>query len=239
LAAYLSARPHDATYEAVAALDATGQLQPGRASADIAELGRALATNRLELGTARRQMGELPIRDSPLKRQVVQLEQALAKARELVYRDELTDLPNRRLLLDRFNQAVARGARHYKQVAVLFLDIDGFGDVNDALGHATGDLLLQQVATRLTACLRASDTACRLGADEFVILLPDLDAKERAVAAAARIRAELATPYDVDGAAVKMTTSIGTAIYPFDGEEYTDLLRAAHRDGLRQAPAEA
>ncbi len=174
-------------------------------------------------------MGELLVQDSLREHHVVQLEQALAKARKLAYRDELTELPNRRLLLNDFSRAVALGARQRKQVGVLFLDLDGLEAVNVALGRARGDRLLQQVALRLTACIRASDTACRLGGDEFVILLPDLESKENAVAAAAKIRIQLATPYNLDGAAVKITTSIGIVMYPFDGEQFAELLRAADR----------
>jgi diguanylate cyclase (GGDEF)-like protein len=129
-----------------------------------------------ELGAVRRQLDELLLRHGHLKRHAEALEQAVAKARKLAYRDELTGLPNRRLLLNHFNQAAARAARQRKQVALLFLDLDGFKNVNDAFGNRTGDTLLRQVGARLVACIRTSDTACRLGGDEFVILLSELNA---------------------------------------------------------------
>ena len=120
-----------------------------------------------------------------------QLAQAVAQARRFSHYDQLTGLPNRTLLLDRFNQAAARAARQRKQVALLFLDLDGFKSINDMLGHAAGDRLLQQVAARLTASIRTSDTACRYGGDEFVVLLPELECGESAVAACEKIRAHL------------------------------------------------
>lgn len=151
----------------------------------------------------------------------------MSKARTLIYRDELTGLANRRLLLSQFHQAAARAARQRKQVALLFVDLDGFKNVNDALGHVTGDTLLRQVGARLVACIRASDTACRLGGDEFVVLLPELECRENAVIVAEKIRAHLATPYVVDGVAITMTTSIGMALYPIDAQEWGDLMRRA------------
>jgi diguanylate cyclase len=202
-----------------------------------AELYRALAATQLRLGAALRQIDALLIEDSLLKQEVHVLEEAAAKAHQFAYHDELTGLPNRRLMLDHFTQALARGARRHNQVAVLLLDLDGFKSINDVLGHSAGDALLQQVATRLVGCLRTSDTACRLGGDEFLILLPELEGAEGAVAAADKIRAQLALPYLIDNTAIKITTSIGIAIYPVDGEEYGELVRRAdvamYRDKAR------
>jgi diguanylate cyclase len=201
------------------------------------ELCGDLAATQLRLGAALRQIDALLVKESLLEQQVLVLEEVVAKGRQFAYHDELTGLPNRRLMLDHFTQAMARGARRHNQVAVLLLDLDGFKSINDVLGHGTGDTLLQQVATRLLGCLRTSDTACRLGGDEFLILLPELEAAEGAVAAADKIRAQLALPYLVDDIAIKITVSIGIAIYPVDGEEYGELIRRAdaamYRDKAR------
>lgn len=238
MAAQLSPQhPHDAGRQA----DTTARApQPGavRALPSTAELYRALGATQRRLGAALRQIDALLIQDSLMKQEVVLLEEVAWKAREFAYHDELTGLPNRRLLRDHFDQAVARGARRHNQVAVLLLDLDGFKRINDALGHAAGDGLLQQVAMRLVRCIRTSDTACRLGGDEFLILLPELEGAECAVAAAEKIRAHLAMPFLIDGIAIKITTSIGIAIYPVDGEEYSELIRRAdhamYRDKARR-----
>jgi diguanylate cyclase (GGDEF)-like protein len=147
------------------------------------------------------------------------------QARRFAHHDELTGLPNRRLLLDRYNQAVALAARQDRRVALLFLDLDDFKRINDVYGHGAGDSILQQVAVRLRACIRSSDTACRYGGDEFVVLLPELEGRRNAVAAAGKIRTRLAAPYIIDGAEITVTASIGIAVYPVDGLEYGDLMR--------------
>jgi diguanylate cyclase len=200
--------------------------RPAPASSDDATLCNALATSEQKLGAALRLVDEL---QSLFKQRVGLLSEAAAEAvaqvRQFAYHDELTGLPNRRLLLDRFNQAIARAARQRKLVALLFLDLDGFKTINDALGHVAGDSLLQQVAARLSACIRTSDTACRHGGDEFVILLPELEDRESAAAVATKVRAHLAAPYIVWEAEIRVATSIGMALYPVDAKTYEDLLR--------------
>ena len=195
------------------------------ALANSAELQRALSISQHEVLTALRQIDTLQRQDELLKQEVNQLAQAVAQARRFSHYDQLTGLPNRTLLLDRFNQAAARAARQRKQVAVLFLDLDGFKSINDSLGHAAGDEVLRQVAARLTASIRTSDTACRYGGDEFVILLPELECRESAVAATEKIRAHLGTPYLIDRTTIQITASIGMAVYPTDGTELGDLLK--------------
>ena len=224
------------------ALNADGLARPplDQASARAVDLHSALAVSQQNLGAALRQIDALLEQRSQLKRDLVQLEHAVAQALRLAHHDVLTGLPNRTLLLDRFKQAVALAARQRKQVALLFLDLDGFKSINDALGHAAGDRLLQQVAARLSACIRTSDTACRYGGDEFVILLPELDGQPSAISAAEKIRAHLAAPYLVGATAIKLTTSIGIALYPVDGKECGDLIRVSDVDMYRdksRAPA--
>ncbi len=161
------------------------------AFASTAALHRALAISEQQVLTAQRQIDALERRDELLKQEVSQLAQAVAQARRFSHYDQLTGLPNRTLLLDRFNQGAARAARQHKYVALLFVDLDGFKNINDRFGHTAGDRLLKQVAARLTASIRTSDTACRYGGDEFVVLLPELECGESAVAACEKIRAHL------------------------------------------------
>lgn len=146
--------------------------------------------------------------------------------RHLAFYDRLTSLPNRRLLEDRLQQAIARARRERRRMALLFIDLDKLKQVNDALGHEAGDWLLQQVAERLQHCLRTSDTAARIGGDEFVVLLPDAGGVEDAAAAAERIRAALERPFArPDGRVLEISSSIGVVIYPDHAESSRDLLR--------------
>lgn len=196
--------------------------------ASTAELHQALAISQQQVVAAQQQIDVLQKSDELLKQEVLQLAQAVAQAvaqaRRFAHHDQLTGLPNRSLLLDRFKQATARAARQHKQVALLFLDLDGFKNINDVLGHTGGDRLLQQVATRLTASIRTSDTACRYGGDEFVILLPELAGRESAIAARDKIRGHLTMPYLVGGTRIKVTASMGMAVYPTDGREFDELI---------------
>lgn len=217
------------------ALDVGDSVPPlaQRASATAPPPHDALADSQRQLAAALQKIDRLVAQKSLLEEQLARAESALAQARADAYHDPLTGLPNRVLLLDRLKQATALGARQNKLVALLFLDLDGFKRINDALGHASGDRLLQQVAARLTACIRASDTACRYGGDEFVVLLPELDGKRGAVSTAEKIRDHLATPYRVDDTVISMTTSIGMALYPADGEDCGELIRASDREMYR------
>ena len=157
---------------------------------------------------------------SPLKETQQKLEQ-------LASLDSLTGLPNRRLLQDRLEQAAHRAQRNKKEMAVMFIDLDGFKKVNDTLGHDVGDLLLQQVALRLQKCIRLSDSIGRLGGDEFAIILEDTQQPEDAMIVGERILAAFASPFVLDGHRVTATASIGIAIYPEDGTEPAELLKNA------------
>jgi diguanylate cyclase (GGDEF)-like protein len=155
------------------------------------------------------------------------LTEALEKANRCAFHDELTGLPNRRLLLDHFEMAMARAERKHNHLALLFLDLDGFKSINDSIGHPAADRLLQQVASRLASCIRSYDTACRYGGDEFVVLLPHIDSCEHAVAAQNKIAARLAMPYLLGRKPISLTASSGLAIYPFDGRDCAELLKVA------------
>ena len=145
------------------------------------------------------------------EREAASLTEAVAKALRFACHDELTGLPNRRALLDHFELAAALAARHRHHVASLFIDLDRFKHVNDTFGHAVGDALLRQVAVRLLASLRASDTVCRYGGDEFVVPLAEVSGKDGVAIVADRIRARLAAPYLIAGTEIAVTISLGIA----------------------------
>ncbi|HEV7607684.1 MAG TPA: EAL domain-containing protein [Steroidobacteraceae bacterium] len=141
--------------------------------------------------------------------------------------DSLTDLPNRILLHDRLTQGMALAHRHSQKLAVMFLDVDRFKNVNDSLGHDIGDRLLILMAQRLLSCVRTTDTVSRQGGDEFVILLPELSRGQDAAIRAERILAALSAPYDIDSHTVHFTASIGIVIFPDDGRDPGTLLKNA------------
>lgn len=145
----------------------------------------------------------------------------------LAHHDALTNLPNRILFKDRLNLELAHAHRNKEKVAVIFLDLDRFKLVNDMLGHAMGDELLKKVANRLTKCLRESDTVSRLGGDEFTILLPGLALEEDAAKIAQKINESIQKPCLLGGHEFHITTSIGIALYPEDGEDAETLLKHA------------
>jgi diguanylate cyclase (GGDEF)-like protein/PAS domain S-box-containing protein len=145
----------------------------------------------------------------------------------LAQHDVLTDLPNRLLLNDRLTQAISLARRNKTQVAVLFLDLDGFKHINDSLGHAIGDRLLQSVATRLAACVRKSDTVSRQGGDEFVILLSESKHAADASISATKIITELKRVHSIDQHRLHVTASIGIGTYPDNGEDAETLIKNA------------
>lgn len=145
----------------------------------------------------------------------------------LAQHDILTGLPNRLLFQDRLQQAITYAERQQTSVAVLFLDLDRFKNVNDTLGHHIGDLLLQEVARRVRLCVRGSDTISRQGGDEFVILLPNLDDLGDVVLVIDKLIESIANPYYLNSHVMHVTTSIGVSVYPQDGNESESLIRNA------------
>lgn len=159
---------------------------------------------------------------------ITEQKEADSKIHNMAFYDPLTALPNRRLLLDRIEHALAVARRHQRYGAVIFLDLDHFKLLNDSLGHQVGDELLMQVAARLTSVLRKEDTPARLGGDEFVILLhPDLNsltmAADHAIAAAEKIKAALNRTFFLASYQHQISTSIGIALFP-DNHESTDVI---------------
>jgi len=145
----------------------------------------------------------------------------------LAQHDFLTGLPNRMLFSDRVRQAIAAAPRHFKKVAVLFLDLDGFKHINDSLGHAVGDRLLQSISKRLVNCVRGGDTVSRQGGDEFVVLLSEMERSEDAAISARRMLQAVAKAHSVEVHDLHVTASIGVSVYPDDGMDSETLIKNA------------
>lgn len=145
----------------------------------------------------------------------------------LAYHDHLTGLPNRRLLQDRIEKAISNAARHESRLALLFIDLDHFKVINDTLGHEYGDLLLKAAAGRLAECVRDQDTISRTGGDEFVVLLADIEDANDAVVVTQKILETMSRPYQIKGADLHSTPSIGISIYPEDGHTIDMLMKHA------------
>ena len=145
----------------------------------------------------------------------------------MAHYDSLTNLPNRALFLDLLRQVLQLAKRDKRNVALMFLDLDRFKSVNDTLGHHAGDLLLQQVATRLKECVRDSDTVARIGGDEFTVLLPEIAESGDAAHVAEKIIAAFDTPFDLDGHVVHSSTSVGIAIFPNNASDEEEILKRA------------
>lgn len=141
--------------------------------------------------------------------------------------DFLTGLPNRMLLKERLIQAIGMAGRHNKNLALLFVDLDHFKQINDALGHTTGDHLLREIAAEIESCVRVTDTVSRHGGDEFVILLPEIEARRAAVHIAKKLLTRFAVPRIVDGHELQVSLSIGIAVYPDNGLDALTLMHNA------------
>ncbi len=141
--------------------------------------------------------------------------------------DALTHLPNRALFDDRLHQAIAAAQRNKAHLALMFIDLDKFKPVNDTYGHGVGDLLLKEVALRIQDCLRDSDTAARIGGDEFVILLPAIETGQGACKVGEKIRLSLNQPFELAGHTLRIGSSIGVAVYPEHGSDEKLLVKSA------------
>lgn len=162
-----------------------------------------------------------------LARRTLDLEDSRTKAQHVALHDSLTGLPNRAMFQDRLDQALSRCRRDGKLVALLYLDLDRFKQVNDSLGHAAGDEVIREVASRLSTEIRLYDTVARLGGDEFAILIVGPDDRAALEQVCERIIAELSRPFDLPGAQSFIGASIGVAMAPGDGLNLTDLARKA------------
>jgi diguanylate cyclase (GGDEF)-like protein len=141
--------------------------------------------------------------------------------------DQLTKLPNRRLFHDRLTQAVNHAARIGAPIALLFIDLDHFKEVNDKFGHDAGDVLLQRAADRMRSCVREADTVARLGGDEFIVILQDQVSNEQVETVARKIQRELAIPFQISNDNTYVSASIGITLYPQDGNTTEQLIKNA------------
>lgn len=161
-----------------------------------------------------------------ISRDITDRKKAEEVIRNLAFYDSLTKLPNRRLLLDRLEQAITQAKRNESRLALMFIDLDKFKPVNDSYGHEAGDWLLKAVAQRMETCLRESDTAARIGGDEFIVLLPEIRRITDAVAVAEKIRDVLNQPFEMpDGKLLEISACIGIAVYPDHGLTEKQLMK--------------
>ena len=189
--------------------DFTARVKAG-GSDDIAQLGTGFNT----------MLSELEQRD-------VEKKSAEAKLQYQALYDELTGLPNRRLLADRLSQTLSQATREHHIAALLYIDLDGFKLVNDSLGHAIGDLLLGQVSERLRARVRAADTLARLGGDEFVVVLGNLNEKSEAALVAQQLLQAITLPFVIEGQKITISASIGISVFPETASDAEGLLQQA------------
>lgn len=166
-----------------------------------------------------------------IERQHILIELGHSREREhyLATHDVLTGLPNRHLFLDHVSQALVHARRSGGMLALLFLDIDHFKTINDSLGHAVGDQLLQTFAKRLSTCLRQGDAVARFGGDEFAVMQCDVACEDQVGAVAQKALHAVARPYILKNDELSITASVGIAVYPTDGQDAVTLLRHADR----------
>ena len=215
----------------IASVLARAITRPINALSDAAEhfsndgRGPALPVRRKdEIGALARRFAELR---TQIALQVGELEQRRRELEHLAQHDALTDLPNRALFDDRMSVALAAARRDDSQFALLFIDLDRFKPINDRLGHAAGDRVLKDVAERIRRNIRESDTAARIGGDEFVVLLRSIESRDDAARVAQKVREAIDQPFELEACSLTVSASIGLAIYPVDGLDAAALSRHA------------
>jgi diguanylate cyclase (GGDEF)-like protein len=181
----------------------------------------------LELSLSEIALTPAPPKFTALVRDITERKTWENRIYSLAYSDSLTGLPNRLLLRDRLEHAIASAQRNRSLVGVLFVDLDHFKAINDSYGHHAGDQLLREIGERAKGCVREIDTVCRLGGDEFVLVLPDLHEAGDAGAVARKLLAALSHPYAIDGRELAITPTVGVSIYPHHGADADTLIRNA------------
>lgn len=204
------------------AVDKKNCLLEEKSSKTIAEKKHAEQENRNDKLTQAN--AQLIMTGVELQIAVAKIAHAKAEMTHLAHYDFLTDLPNRMQLYERMNLAIDWAKRHQAKMALLFLDIDRFKQINDSLGHTAGDKLLQSIALRLKSVVRSTDTVSRLGGDEFVLLLSEFDQVKTLSQKVEKIRAVVATPHNIEGQNIDISSSIGISLYPEDGEDADTLM---------------
>jgi len=168
-----------------------------------------------------------PLRSIGTVNDITERKNAELIIQRMAHYDHLTDLPNRFMFFDRLDQGVIRATRNMQKIAVLFLDLDGFKQINDSRGHETGDLLLKQVAERLQSCLREMDTVARIGGDEFAVILADISNQTDVSSVAEKIIRALALPFRIQSKDLNIGVSIGISTFPEHGNSGDMLLSRA------------
>lgn len=191
---------------------------------DITDHNRAVGDLRSSIENLEIRVQE---RTASLQKEIATRREVEKQLRHLATHDGLTGLPNRSLLRDRVDAAIAGSGRHKNMTAIMFIDLDGFKAVNDTLGHDAGDELLIWVAGLLQECIRATDTAARTGGDEFVVVTTDVEDRKNAALVAAKIIEKLTAPMEIAGAPVSIGASIGIAMCPENSEDAEELMRQA------------
>lgn len=196
-----------------------GEIWNRRKNGDIFPQWLGISASKDELGKVREYIGVFM--------DIADYRAAQDRIEHLAFFDSLTGLANRRLLTDRAHQAIALAKRQDFMVGLIYLDLDHFKEINDAMGHLIGDELLVQVAERLLKCVRDTDTVCRMGGDEFVVLLNDMSSLENIIEISQKILDALAQPFDINRRVLKVSCSIGASVYPLDGQNIDELLQQA------------
>ena len=194
---------------------------------ELHKLRQALVASHNRLQDAEQQLEKLKNTNERFRQKLILLAKKCMLAKHDANHDELTGLPNRSFLLDRLKQAMVQSVRQHKQVALVFIDLDKFKNVNDRFGHLAGDQLLQHVAKRLGDCVCHGDTICRYGGDEFVIILTGINALESAARLTEKIHARLSASYVLSDHVVEITASVGIAVYQAEGQNSHDLIKKA------------
>ena len=180
-----------------------------------------------------REIETLRATNALLMRELAAIKEREAHAQRLAHRDDLTGLYNRRRMRELLDSAIAEAARHRQCIGLLFIDLNGFKSINDEYGHAAGDIILSNVATRIAGRVRSGDIVCRFGGDEFVVILPNVPDAKAVAQVADAIRERVALPYWIDANEQHLTAAIGESMYPHDGESADVLLHRADQTMYR------